>query len=260
MIETQIQTVDSNLRQALQMFGRARREGEVRELAGITAIYCGMDYGVFNSALLSRPIAGDFERRVELAAEYFRERCAGWSFWVCPDLLDSTLQKRFRKILEAAGMRRISEMPGMVAPRLGPEQRRTDLEIRRVTDPGTRVSFTHIVSVSFDIPYGLCESIYAQEAAWRGDYVGYVGYVNGMAVAITATVVAAGAIGIYSVGTLPAYRRRGYGEALMRHAVDQARLASGLEHVLLQSSPSGLSLYRRLGFRAVSRFEVYLSK
>jgi ribosomal protein S18 acetylase RimI-like enzyme len=69
--------------------------------------------------------------------------------------------------------------------------------------------------------------------------------------------------GVYNVATLPGHQRRGYGEAVMRYALADARRASGMAHgeqrVILQSTPAGLKLYERMGFRTVARVSVYSS-
>jgi ribosomal protein S18 acetylase RimI-like enzyme len=54
--------------------------------------------------------------------------------------------------------------------------------------------------------------------------------------------------GIYSVGTLPEFRGRGFGVAVTRAAIEEAR-RRGYRLCVLQSSPKGYPLYRRLGFR-----------
>jgi ribosomal protein S18 acetylase RimI-like enzyme len=58
------------------------------------------------------------------------------------------------------------------------------------------------------------------------------------------------ATGIYLVATATAARRRGLASEVMRGLLVQAR-ARGLAAAVLQSSPQGLGLYTRLGFREV---------
>ena len=58
---------------------------------------------------------------------------------------------------------------------------------------------------------------------------------------------------------LPGSRRQGFGEAVMRHALAEVRRERGMERVILQSTPAGLALYERMGFRTVTRVAVYSS-
>ena len=82
--------------------------------------------------------------------------------------------------------------------------------------------------------------------------------VNGSAVSIVALVRAGGAVGVYSLGTIPAHRHKGYGEALLRAAVTPENTAN--EPLVLESTEAGYRLYRRLGFRDVTNFTVYLTR
>ncbi len=54
--------------------------------------------------------------------------------------------------------------------------------------------------------------------------------------------------GIYSVGTVPAARGKGYATAVTLAALREAR-ALGFRRAVLVAAPAGASLYRRLGFR-----------
>jgi ribosomal protein S18 acetylase RimI-like enzyme len=81
--------------------------------------------------------------------------------------------------------------------------------------------------------------------------------VDGEPVATAATVIAAGAVGVYNVATLPAFRRRGHGEAVMRYALEKARQQSGCERTILQATEHGLSLYLSMGYRTVTSVDVY---
>jgi ribosomal protein S18 acetylase RimI-like enzyme len=59
---------------------------------------------------------------------------------------------------------------------------------------------------------------------------------------------------------MPAYRRRGYGEALLRMAAAKVAARTGLKSMVLQSTEAGYELYKRMGFRDATRFTVYLTK
>jgi len=84
--------------------------------------------------------------------------------------------------------------------------------------------------------------------------------VDGRPVSIAAIVAAGGALGIYSLGTLPLCRGQGYGEALLRTAVSEMQRRTGIQRLILQSTEAGYSLYRRIGFRDATKFTVYLTK
>jgi ribosomal protein S18 acetylase RimI-like enzyme len=256
--------VEENLRCAMRFFGEATGKGEVRTLDRTVAMYSGLEYGVFNISLLSRPAAahdGGLDAALAETAKYFKKRTERWSFWLCEDLLDPPSRRKMRQVCNDFGLRPISYPPGMMAPKLLPPVRKLPkIECLPVTDQKTRNAFAEITSICFEIPPGIAAAVYGPEHAWNGAYKGFVGMVDSRPVAIAALVQAAGALGIYSLGTIPVERHQGYGEALLRAAVAQSRAASSVEPFILQSTDAGHNLYRRMGFRDVTKFTVYLTR
>lgn len=256
------EVLELNLRAALGVFSRAHPDGEVRELPGLELICSGVRFSTFNAVLLTDPADSEEElsARVRRARDYFGRRGLPWSLWLCESWLGRNLRRRARKVLEGAGLRLLVRMPAMVAERLRPPSRPLpELAFRKVEDETTRRAFAEIMTATFEVPSAIARQIYGAEATWRDGFTGWVGYLEGMAVTTAATRVAAGVVGLYAVGTLPAFRGQGCAEAAVRHALQQAQTTSGIETSVLQSTPAGLRLYERLGYRAVTDYEVYVS-
>jgi len=257
-------TVEENLRAAMRFFGYATGGGEIACLPGSVAMYSGLDYGVFNIAMMEGRVrhAGlTLEQRLVEIAHYFKTRSPRWSLWVCEDLLDQTVRRRARQTIGDFGLRAISHPPGMLAPALlPPVTELPPIDLQPVGTGALQRAFTEITSLAFEIPIGIAQAVYAQDTAWQGPYRGFVGLVGGRPVSIVAVVHAGDALGVYSLATHPSWRRRGYGEATMRAAVAQMVRATGVACVVLQSTEAGYSLYKRMGFRDVTRFSVYLTK
>jgi ribosomal protein S18 acetylase RimI-like enzyme len=253
--------LDENLRAAMGFFAGATGTGHVQTFDSSFAIHSGLDYGVFNIDLLTQPIKPGprgLEAQLADCARFYQSRSSRWSFWLCEDYLDTRTRRQSKQIFQAANMREISRAPALIASALAPVERKLPaLDCVPVTDAVNRAAFGELTAVCFDIPFPITKSVYLPERAWEGVYRGYVGWVDGKAVSMVATVVGGGVIGIYSLGTLPAYRNRGYGEALLRAAV--RKCPQGLP-LVLESTAAGYQLYRRLGFREVGKFTVYLTK
>jgi ribosomal protein S18 acetylase RimI-like enzyme len=86
-----------------------------------------------------------------------------------------------------------------------------------------------------------------------------VGYSAGQPVTSAAVVMGAGAAGVYNVATIPGRQRKGFGETVVRHALEEVRREYGIERTILQSTPAGYHLYERMGYRTVTRVAVYSS-
>ncbi|MDP3000677.1 MAG: GNAT family N-acetyltransferase [Bryobacterales bacterium] len=257
------QPIERNLRRAMRAFSLASEGGEARDMPGVTLVSSGVDYSVFNSAMLSSPAPdsdGGLDRRAAVAAVHFSMRRIGWSFWLCEDLLDPSTCRRAGDILARCNLRRLTEAPGMLAEALEPPLRPLPwLDYRRVADYRTRGEFCHVTSIAFHLPFGIAQTIYGSARFWQGDYRGWIGYRDSQAVATAATLAAGGAIGLYSVATLPEHRRQGCAEAIARHALAQASAESGEGPYVLQSTPAGYALYEQMGYRTAGHFTIYVA-
>lgn len=262
MAEPEYQIVERNLRAAMQFFGKATATGSIDERDGMLLIDSGVGYSVFNIAMLTSPVknAEALTARIRTGAAFYAERSVRWSMWLCEDMLDPSIRPRTGVLFANQGLRRLTEAPGMIADRIRkPDRPLAPAVCRQVSDTQTRADFAHITCMNFEIPFPTCQAVYGHEPAWRHDYHGYVAYVKGAPVATAAAVVAAESIGIYSVSTLPQFRRRGYAEALMRHIIERYTAETGLERTVLQATRSGYEMYLKMGYRPVSRFVVYMS-
>jgi GNAT superfamily N-acetyltransferase len=256
--------IECNLRVAMRFFGSATPSARARDLTRTSVNYCGLDYGVFNIALLTSAVRSESELTAAIseAADYFRQCGVRWSFWLCEELLDARTRRRARATLAQFNQRPILAPPGMLAPSLEPPRNPLPpIECIPVRDAATRAEFAEITAATFDIPPGIAHAVYQSEPGWNGAYRGFVGRIDGRAAAIVAIVPSDGALGVYSLGTRAEFRRQGYGEALMRIALDEIRRETGALSgpVVLQSTPAGHDLYRRMGFRDAANFTVFLT-
>lgn len=252
--------VERNLRESFRIFA-SRPSGEVREYPGVSIAAAGVAFQMFNAAFLSAAVKTEEElnRRIQLTSVHFRARGWEWAWWLCESWVAERLRPRIRQVMRNHRLRLSVEMPGMVAERLNPPAYGLPaLEIRRVADAATRNDFCSVGSFCFNVPLPWFQEVFSADTVWRG-FHGYVGYREGEPVSTAATVVDAGAVGVYNVATLPGHQGRGYGEAIMRHALDRARERYGVTRTILQSTAQGQALYTRMGYQTVTKIAVYAS-
>jgi ribosomal protein S18 acetylase RimI-like enzyme len=251
--------VAENLRESFRVIAASRGPGEIRELHGVSIASAGVTFQMFNAAFLSQPVATEKElsQRILLPSVHFDARGLEWAYWVCDGWMDARARRNSRRVFERHGLRHSVDLPGMIAECILPPVRPLPhLEVRRVADAGTRDAFCAIGSLCFHVPIAWFREVFESQTVWD-QFAGYVGYLDGEPVSTTATVIGGGAVGVYNVATVPGHQRRGYGEAVMREALDDARLRHGIECSILQSTPAGLRIYERMGYRTVTSVSVY---
>lgn len=235
--------------------------GELERRSGVVLITAPVDYSVFNIALLEAAVpdvAGELKRRIRTARQHYESAGTPWSFWISESDLPRRELRRLYESFEEEGLQPIAESPGMDTRQLvEPRRRLPNLAFRLVEDQQTRRHFSRLVCASFHIPHPMAEAVYSLDRFWAGPLKAWVGYEAGQPVTTAAAVDAGGVLGIYSVATMPDFRRRGYGEAAVRHAVARLRELGAEGPVVLQSSPGAYSLYRSMGFRSRTRFYIF---
>jgi ribosomal protein S18 acetylase RimI-like enzyme len=255
------QIVESNLRASFRILAGDRPRSDVREVGGISIASAGVTFQMFNAAFLAAPVASDLdlERRLLVASTHFQQRGLEWAFWNCDGYLESGVRRHARKLFEKRSLHLSADLPGMIAERVLPPVRPLPpMEVRRVADDSSCAAFCQIGSSCFNVPLPWFREVFENRVVWE-QFAGYVAYVYGEPVSTAATVVSAGAVGVYNVATLVGFQRQGYGEAVMRHALAEARAEHGIERTILQSTAQGLPIYQRMGYRTVTRVSVYSS-
>jgi len=250
-----------NLRESFRVIAASRSAGEVRELPGVSVASAGATFQMFNAAFLSEPVANENElaQRIMLPSMHFNSRRLGWAYWVCEDWMAARARRNARRAFERFGLRHSVDLPGMVADEIRPPVKPpAQIHVRRVSDEPTQNAFCAIGSVCFHVPIAWFREVFDSPAVWD-QFAGYVGYADQEPVSTAAIVAAGDALGVYNVATMPGRQRRGYGETVMRHALADAARRHGIRRSILQSTPAGLDLYIRMGYRTVTSVAVYAS-
>ena len=255
--------INENLRHALGAFVRVRPHGQLMSLPGLSLVYAGVPYNLFNTALITSPLPsaeGGFFDQMDRAADFFARQNAPWSVWFCDDMLAVDERRKARVALATRGLRLTMEAPGMISGSLIAPSRRlpAKLHFEQVGDSRTREHFSQVMSSAFHVPHEMSRDVYCGEALWTGGMKGWIGYLNDEPVTTTAVMVNDDSIGLYAVATQPRHQRQGYAEAIMRHAIASECAGGGPSRSILQSSAVGYPLYVRMGYRAVTRFFVYV--
>ncbi|MBL8178663.1 MAG: GNAT family N-acetyltransferase [Bryobacterales bacterium] len=254
--------INDNLREALAAFALVRAGGRAVHLPGLSLVYAGVPYGLFNTALITATLPSDqgcFYDQVDRAEDFFQRYNVPWSVWFCDEMMTPEERRRARVALATRGLRLTMEAPGMIASAvIAADGELPRLHFTRVENPATREHFSRVMSEAFSVPMDMSRDVYCSDTLWTSSMTGWIGYLGHEAVTTAAVVNTPGSIGLYAVATLPRHQRRRYAEAVMRHAIAAASAQLHLGQTVLQSTHAGYPLYVRMGYRPVSRYFVYV--
>jgi GNAT superfamily N-acetyltransferase len=77
---------------------------------------------------------------------------------------------------------------------------------------------------------------------------GFVAYEGDRPVSTATAIINQGCLFLFLVATATDARRKGYGEAVVRHALQTAHEATGIRRTVLHATESGYPVYLRLGY------------
>lgn len=255
--EALVEAIEQNCIDFFMDYGRGPG-GEVHREDGVTWFTSGLRHPLFNGVMTAQLPAQDVDRRIDDLVREFRARDVPLEWTVGTSTVPRDLGRR----LEAKGLGHLLRVPGMAVPLadVPPGEPPEGLRIRPARGRAELETAMEIALTTFEIPVEFAPRLAALEEAMPGDHrdatQAFLGWYRGKPVASSVLFTSAGVAGVYFVGTMPEVRRRGFGGALTAAALGEGR-RRGFRFGALQATSMGVSVYRRLGFRAYSEFEIY---
>jgi hypothetical protein len=224
---------------------------------GVTSTFANVPLANLNFSFQARQAVDAADLRRMLQTMHQRAKaCAHPSFIVlCQDWLPGD----WPAIAADEGFALSLSTLGMAAETLSPVRRSVpELEYRRVSDAETARELAVVNAQAYAV-YGMPTAMWdcmGTMRLWHPDSYGYVGYVNGKAVAAAAAFPIDGAMYIAWVATVPEAHGRGYAEAVLRKAIENSQVGTGPQRLVLHASVMGEPLYRSMGFQAGGKLQL----
>jgi len=218
---------------------------------GVATMFAHVPLPFLNLSMPDCPLANAEALRGALGV--VRERAKSCAHGSLLALCEPWVPAEWEQVALEEGFAMALNMTGMAADHLLPPRRALpELAYRRVSDETTARDLAMINAQAYGIPADLFECM-CNLHLWHADSFGYVGYSGEKAVTSAAVFPVCGTMYIALVATVPESHGKGYAEAVMRHAIEQASRAMGPARMTLHASDMGRPVYRAMGFEAGAR-------
>jgi ribosomal protein S18 acetylase RimI-like enzyme len=241
---------ENNLLAAIRVWASAAVGGELLDDSGVLGMRVDAPLRAFNQAIFSdREVVN---RSLATVADWFRDR-PRYRIRLRDHLVPGNEPSFSRcRLVEHGGIPSLA-----LAPIGDTEPLAIDgVEIRPVDESNLR-DHVDVVQEAFDWETSVLETVFTERLPRDSAWHAYVAYIDGQAAATTQLVVSEEVAGLYYVGTREAFRGRGLGEAVTRHAVRQGA-DLGCDMASLQASPQGYPVYKRIGFKDVAYYVTFV--
>ncbi len=227
--------------------------GESRTFGAIRCSSVGVPMPLFNQAFVfEEPTVDDLAR----ATSWLWKRNV--PFWVtAPD----SIAHAVADMAEAAGLNpTATTMPGMAYAPLTdlPAEADGDAEILAVTESAQLDDFAIVASEAFGAPLEAAGTLAPASTLDDAGCSWFLGYVDGDPAACGQLLRTTDVAGVYAIGVREQFRGRGLGAAIST-TVLAAGKDQGCSIGVLQASPMGDPVYRRMGFKTVTQYNLFVA-
>ena len=236
--------------------------GQVHEELELTWLYTGTPLSYYNGVIRTAITTSDPDATIRATLASFQTRHQLMSWWVTPSTRPSDLARRLRAQGLTLGWQDVGmavDLHTLNEPFSTP----AGLTIERVEDEETMRDWLHAFGLGFELDEETLAS-YSQLVTSRPPYqhpIGpfYLARLHEEPVAASALYRDSRVAGLCEVCTIPSARRQGIGVAITFAPLLDAR-TMGYRIAVLQSSPMGEPVYRRLGFTPYCTLAAYCWK
>ena len=240
-----------------KMIGRPFPRVDQTDRSGLAVTWPDIDFPFYNALFLTEQLtdAQVLRDRVQQAAAYMHARPKGGLFVVCLNNVNGAAKEALPTILDQAKLVQAFPMTGMAGDILPMEAPgHPAIRFERILDDATIEDFAQLNCVSYDVPVETSRSLAKEHTLWHEHAYGFVAYQGDKPVSTATTIINEGCLFLFLVATTPQARRKGYGEAVVRHALQTAYEATRISRTVLHATEAGYPLYLHLGYHPTAKF------
>jgi GNAT superfamily N-acetyltransferase len=213
----------------------------------------------FNLALLtgSGLSAEALRARGREACAWAAAQSVPWLFMVTHERLESGVDAA--ATLDACGLAVVMPMTGMLTGSVAAAPAIPGLQLTVPPDDSGCATILDINSLAYGMDLEAGKATVGSRAFWK-DQFPVVGAVDGKPVTSAAVLMVDGHRYVALVATDPGYQRRGFGDATMRRALENAAKAHGEKPTVLHATDAGRPVYERMGYKSISTHTLFMEK
>ena len=247
----------NNFVEATREFGRWGRSNQLIEQDGLMCIFGGTTYPIFTNCVIRLDRQIPAVEVITRAKSWFQSHARDFTIYTYGeqdrDLEEQLCSAQVQQLFDTPVMVLDSEVTLPDIP--------TSVEIRVAANEKEILDMRYVNSLGFEtleVPREHTEAIF--EVPHRllcPKIITYIAYLDGQPVSTAMAIMTELVAGIYWVSTTPQARGRGL-STICTSLASNAGLKRGARVAILQASPMGESVYRRIGYRSVARMKCYL--
>ncbi len=227
---------------------------------GVQYIFSGVPISFFNLALLTGSALSEDALRA-----HGREACAWAAAQAVPWLLMVTHERLepgvdAAAILDACGLAVVMPMTGMLTSgTVAAAPSVPGLQLTVPQDDRSCAAILDVNSLAYGMDLAAGKATVGSRAFWK-DQFPVVGVVDGNPVSSATVLMVDGHRYVALVATDPSQHRRGFADAAMRRALENAASAHGQAPTVLHATDAGRPVYERMGYASISTHTLFMEK
>jgi len=226
---------------------------------GIQYIFSGLPVSFFNLALLtgSGLSADALRARGREACTWAAAQSVPWLLMVTHERLESGVGAA--TTLDACGLAVVMPMTGMLARTVAAAVTVPGLQLNVPQDDSGCAAIVDVNALAYGLDLESCKATIGSRAFWK-DHFPVLGVSGGKPVSCAAVLMVDGHRYVALVATEPGQQRRGFADATMRQALDNAASVHGEKPTVLHASDAGRPVYERMGYAIISTHTLLMEK
>ena len=226
---------------------------------GIQYIFSGVPVSFFNLALLtgSGLSAEALSARGREACAWAAAQSVPWLLVVTHEQLESGVD--VAATLDACGLAVVMPMTGMLAQRVAAAATVPGLQLTVPQDDSGCAAIVDVNALAYGMDLEAGKATIGSRTFWK-DQFPVLGMAGGRPVSSATVLIVDGYRYVALVATEPGQQRRGFADATMRRALENAARAHGETPTVLHASDAGRPVYERMGYASISTHTLFTEK